>query len=319
MLLQINDTDTSFDVLFRHSPIPMWIVQIDTLQFKAVNDSAVKHYGYSREEFLHKITLANIRPIYEQQDMLTLIKRIKHNQTITKELHHVKKDGSLIFVNITSYTVDFQNVRCRMVMIHDISQQKFKDERLNQAFDKINETLESITDGFITLDSKLRVTYWNKESERILSIKREKVLHKKLWKVYPYFRDLNIFKQINDAYKTQKTLKFEEHIEALNKWLCFTIYPGTEGLAVYFQDITGQKRDEEQISLKNESLGRIAYINSHLMRKPLANIMGLINSLDDYIYHQEALKLPLEMLKQSAAELDAIIKDINASVEQTIK
>ncbi|RYU90044.1 PAS domain S-box protein [Mucilaginibacter terrigena] len=319
MPLQINNDDASFNVLFHHNPNPMWIVEVDTLQFKEVNDAAIKHYGYCREEFLNQITLSNIRPVHEQQDMLALIKRIKHSQTIKKDLTHVKKDGSVIYVNITSYNVTYYGCRCRMVIINDITLQKHKDIKLTEALDKINETLESITDGFITLDRKLRITYWNKEAERILATDRAAVLHKTLWQLYPYYRELNVFKRFNYSLDHKETIKFEEHIPQLNKWVCFTVYPGSDGLAVYFQDISGQKHGEEQINLKNKSLDQIAYINSHLIRKPLANILGIINSLECAPHDEEHLEQPLKMLKLSAVELDHIIKDINTRVEKTLK
>jgi PAS domain S-box-containing protein len=98
MYLQINEGDTSFNVLFHNNPNPMWIVEVDTLLFKNVNEAAIKHYGYNRAEFLNQITLANIRPVHEQLDMLSLIRKIKHNQTINKELTHVKKDGSIMLI-----------------------------------------------------------------------------------------------------------------------------------------------------------------------------------------------------------------------------
>jgi PAS domain S-box-containing protein len=319
MPLHISNNDASFDALFHHNPNPMWIVEVETLLFKEVNDAAIKHYGYSREEFLNGLRLSDIRPVHEQQQMLNLIKRIKHSQTVKKELTHLKKDGSVIHVNITSYNVIYDGSHCRMVIIHDITGQKLKDIKLTAAMNKINETLESITDGFITLDNKLRITYWNKEAERILLINRDTVLHRKLWQLYPYYRGLNVFKQFNYSLANKETVKFEEHIPPLNKWVCFTVYSGSEGLAVYFQDISGQKRGEEQLNIKNESLDQIAYINSHMIRKPLANILGIINSLDGAGDDSEHLALPLKLLKQSATELDNIIKDINTRVENTIK
>ena len=296
----------------------MWIVEVDSLQFKEVNEAAIKHYGYNRDEFLNKIRLSDIRPVYEQQEMLDLIKRIKHSQTIKKDLTHIKKDGSAIRVNITSYNVTYYGCRCRMVIILDITDQRLKDIKLTEATNKINETLESITDGFITLDKKLKITYWNKEAERILIINRDTVLHKNLWQLYPYYRELSVYEQFNHSLKEKETVKFEEYIAPLNKWICFNVYPGNDGLAVYFQDITGQKHGEEQINLKNESLDQIAYINSHLIRKPLANILGIIDSLEDVPRDEDHLEVPLKMLKQSATELDHIIKDINNRVEKTM-
>jgi PAS domain S-box-containing protein len=256
--------------------------------------------------------------LQEQQDMLDLIRTIKHKQTVKKELTHVKKDGSIIHVNITSFNVTYNGKLCRMIIIHDITGQKHKDIKLTEAMDKMYETLESITDGFITLNNKLKITYWNKEAERILCIKREAVLLKSLWEIYPYYRNLQIFKQFKQSLKHKETVKFEEYIAPLNKWICFNVYPGVESLTVYFQDITSQKHGEEQINLKNQSLDRIAYVNSHIIRKPLANILGIINSLE-LLPHNNNFDEPLKMLKQSALELDNIIKDVNSHVERTIK
>jgi PAS domain S-box-containing protein len=319
MPLYISNDDASFSVLFHNNPTPMWVVEVDTLEFKEVNKAAIKHYGYSRDEFLNKIKLSNIRPVHEQQEMLSLIKRIKHKQTIKKDLTHIKKNGGIIHVNITSYNVIFNGFRCRMVIINDITQQKLKDIKLIEALDRIKETLESITDGFITLDRNLRVTYWNKEAARILSINKETILHRKLWEPYPHYRELEVYKQFKYSLEYKETVKFEEQITQLKKWVCFTVYPGAEGLAVYFQDITSQKHGEEQINLKNESLDQIAYINSHIIRKPLANILGIINSLDGLPCDTEHMEQPIKMLKQSATELDTRIKEINARVEKTLK
>ncbi|RFZ95166.1 PAS domain S-box protein [Mucilaginibacter conchicola] len=316
MSLQIKKDDATFKALFHHNPYPMWIVEIDTLLFKEVNEAAIKHYGYSRDEFLNEITLANIRPFYEQQEMLDLIRRIKHNQTITTELTHILKDGSIIFVNITSFTVDYYGAHCRMVIIHDITEQRLKDLKLTEAVDRINKTLESITDGFITMDKHFRVTYWNKEAARILAITREDILNKQLWEVDTRYHEMELYKQLHKALQSMQTNKFEQYIPQLHKWVCFTIYPGKDGLAVYFQDITAQKRGEEELNEKNESLNQIAYINSHLIRKPLANILGIINSMEG-IAHNDYMEESLKMLRRSAVELDNIIKDINNRVERS--
>ena len=48
-------------MLFEASPTPMWVYDAETLAFLAVNDAAVRHYGYSREEFL-AMTIKDIRP-----------------------------------------------------------------------------------------------------------------------------------------------------------------------------------------------------------------------------------------------------------------
>lgn len=320
MHLTVNDADISFNVLFHNNPTPMWIVEVDTLLFKEINSAAIEHYGYSRDEFLNHITLAKIRPPEEQHSMKVLIKRIKHNQTTKKNLTHIKKDGTIMFVNITSYTVFYQDCRCRMVIINDITEQKKRDDKLKEALNRINETLESITDGFMTLDKKLRITYYNREAERILILNRERALYKKFGEIEQLKQQECLHQRIKRALVHKETIKFEEYIEPLNKWICATVYPGKDGLAIYFQDVTLQKYGEEQIDLKNKSLDNIAFMNSHLIRKPLANILGIINSLDDEDFADCAhIIKPLKMLKSSAHELDGIIRLINNSVEKVNK
>ena len=55
-----------FEQLFHANPQPMWIYDVETLAFLAVNDAAVERYGWSREEFLG-MSIRDIRP---QHDVL---------------------------------------------------------------------------------------------------------------------------------------------------------------------------------------------------------------------------------------------------------
>jgi PAS domain S-box-containing protein len=313
--LAVNEGDISFEILFHQNPQPMWIVEVDTLRFLQVNDAAIKHYGYSYKEFM-SITLADIRPKEEHSSMESLIKQIRHNQTVTKDITHIKKDGALIYVQITSYTVMFHNKKCRMVLLNDVTEQRLKDQRLSEAWTRVYQTLESITDGFITVNSKWQITYWNKEAESTFNIPKQKAINKLFWKVCPHGKAHELFQRLNHAMDTGERATFEIYLEHYDKWLCITVYPGPNGLTIYFQDITGQKSDEEQILLKNKHLDEIAYINSHIIRKPIANIMGIVNSLEDDLTGYEYFEKALKMLKTSAEELDRNLMTINNRVEQ---
>lgn len=314
-LLAVNESDISFEILFHQNPHPMWIVEVATLRFLLVNDAAIKHYGYSYKEFMHSITLADIRPKEEQKDMRTLIKRIKHNQTVKKKLTHIKKDGSLIYVHITSYTVLFHNRECRMVLINDITDQIIKDQKITDAWNRIHLTLESITDGFITISNNWRITYWNKEAEKTFNITKEEAIGKSFWKVCHYGKNETLHQEFTHAQKTREAKKFEIYLTYYNKWLCINIYPGKNGLTVYFQDITANKNVEQQIENKDKRLDEIAYLNSHIIRKPIANVIGIVNTLEDDLKDEPHYYRCLEMLKQSAEELDDVIKVINARAE----
>jgi PAS domain S-box-containing protein len=84
----------------------MWVFDISTLAFIAVNEAAVRHYGYSRNEFL-SMTILDIRP---SEDIVPLLREIMHRgiHNSAKELRrHKKKDGSLIEVEVTRCEVLF--------------------------------------------------------------------------------------------------------------------------------------------------------------------------------------------------------------------
>ena len=65
----MRQSEESHRLLFEKSPLPMWVVERETLQFLAVNDAAVRQYGYSRAEFL-EMTLRDVRPPEEVPRLL---------------------------------------------------------------------------------------------------------------------------------------------------------------------------------------------------------------------------------------------------------
>jgi PAS domain S-box-containing protein len=99
------------------------------------------------------------------------------------------------------------------------------------------------------------------------------------------------------------------------------LYNGKEARLLTLTDITEKKlyrtlleeAVEEEINLqnKNKELKKIAYVNFHLARKPLANILGLVNVLDQVAIADKTLTEAIEFLKESSNELDELIKGLD--------
>ena len=64
--------DASFQHLFMATPQPMFIFEMVSLRFLAVNQAAMRQYGYSQEEFL-AMTIKDIRPPDEVPALLTTL------------------------------------------------------------------------------------------------------------------------------------------------------------------------------------------------------------------------------------------------------
>lgn len=57
----LNEGQGLYRLLFNSHPQPMWVYDLETLNFLAVNDAAVAHYGYTRDEFL-RMSIMDIGP-----------------------------------------------------------------------------------------------------------------------------------------------------------------------------------------------------------------------------------------------------------------
>lgn len=111
----LRDSESRYRLLFEANPVPMWVYDLETLRFLAVNDAAIDHYGYSRAEFL-AMTIADIRPPEDVPGLLESIAQVKEGLVRSEARKHRKKDGMRIDVEIVSHTLDWGGRRAKMIM-----------------------------------------------------------------------------------------------------------------------------------------------------------------------------------------------------------
>lgn len=124
----------------------------------------------------------------------------------------------------------------------DISGQKRAELAAREIADRLTVTLESITDAFFTVDREWRVTYVNREAERLLRRPREELLGRKLWDEFPEARGSVFHQQYTRAMDANVSVSFEEYYAPLDLWVHVRTYPSPQGLAVYFRDSTQDRR-----------------------------------------------------------------------------
>jgi PAS domain S-box-containing protein len=132
----LKDSERRYRTLFESNPHPMWVFDLETLRILTVNDAAVAHYGYSREEFLG-MTIKDIRPEQDVEPLVASIHAQPHQDAPAVWRHRVR-DGRVIHVEISSHTLDYAGRPARMVLAHDITLRLQAQEALLQ----LNETLE---------------------------------------------------------------------------------------------------------------------------------------------------------------------------------
>ncbi len=131
-----RESELQYRLLFELNPNPMWLYDLQTLKFLAVNKAATRHYGYSEKEFLG-MTLLDIRRKEDIQEILDYHKNLKTSDlsAIRKAgmWKHKTKKGTIIEVETTISTVEFMGKQAQLVLVNDITERK-RMENLKQEF-----------------------------------------------------------------------------------------------------------------------------------------------------------------------------------------
>ncbi|MEG4501610.1 CHASE4 domain-containing protein [Microcoleus sp. F10-C6] len=117
---ELRASEERYRLLFKNNPHPMWVYDLETMKFIAVNHAAIQHYGYTRDEFLN-MTVADIRPPQELPRLLTNISQVDADINFAGVCQHQKKDGTIIDVEITSYALLFDSRNAELVLAHDVT------------------------------------------------------------------------------------------------------------------------------------------------------------------------------------------------------
>ncbi len=137
-------SEGQYQLLFERNPLPMWVYDPSTLRFLTVNEAAIRHYGYSRREFLG-MTIKDIRPAEDVPALLADVKANRSTPTVTSVWRHRKKDGTLIDVEITSHEFQFGEHKTKLVLAKDITEQLHAEAQVCQLNEELEERVSERT------------------------------------------------------------------------------------------------------------------------------------------------------------------------------
>lgn len=166
----LRSSEEQYRLLFDQNPHPMWVCDNETLAFLAVNDAAVLHYGYSRDEFL-TMTIRDIRPPEHVQAIEDRLKRIQLRGRTTRVWQHQKKDGTLIDVEVTSHDITFSGRSARVVLAHDVTIRKQAEDAVQRTHAELERRVHERTTALTQANQALQAEI--EERKRIEEALRE--------------------------------------------------------------------------------------------------------------------------------------------------
>ncbi|MBC8052358.1 MAG: PAS domain S-box protein [Sphingobacteriaceae bacterium] len=141
-------SEEKYRYLFNNNPSFIIIWEIETLNILEVNEVAIREYGYSRDEFLN-LSLLQLRPAEDRDKLLSHLNVLAQNDNydIRNTWRHLKKNGEIIFVDISSHKITYHNREAVLALAKDITEQVMAENQLKETYDdirRLNSHLQTV-------------------------------------------------------------------------------------------------------------------------------------------------------------------------------
>ncbi|MEI6138383.1 MAG: PAS domain S-box protein [Mariniphaga sp.] len=323
----LKESEEKYRFLFENNPQPMFIYDLDTLVFLEINKAAVDHYGYSKDEFLN-MTIKDIRTKEDLPVLLNHIEKIRvgHDYNQSDVWMHLKKNGDLIFVELTAQPAISKGKNARHVLVNDITDRKLAEEQLRL----YGEIVEHMAEGIILTRSSDGIIVYNNKAATLMFGALDGELTGKHISALNATTEKNPVEIADEIIETLNTSGIWEgevkniRIEGTIFW-CYTQvtsfnHPKFGDVWVgILQDITEKKKMVEDLTNAKEKAEesdrlKTAFINnmSHEIRTPLNGILGFLQLMKEEDLTDKEWEEYFNIINKSG---DRLMKTINDLVE----
>ena len=177
---ELEDSQKKYRDLFQMSPMPMFVFDSADLNLLDVNDAAIKHYGFSRNEFLG-MTITDIHlteSIDHFDDSIPSV--VKSLPDINLGIvAHKKKDGSKIIVEVQRNTISFEGREATLLQASDITDKVEVERELVYSEQRFKALVQNGAGVIAILDEETRFQYVSPNSKSILGVKAASAVGKR--------------------------------------------------------------------------------------------------------------------------------------------
>ena len=315
----LRSSEERYRMLFASNPHPMWVYGVEDLRILAVNDAAVRHYGYTGDEFL-SMTIKDIRPPEDVPALLTAVADLGAKMSSGGVWRHRKKNGSVINVEIASHPLEFAGRPARLVLATDVTERLRAREDLERSERKFRALFDAAADAIVLLDPHGRVLDVNPAGEGLSHATKADLVGMNILELIPaeekeraleYFRALLADEPTPEPFEATLRLATEARrsVEVRSRVLRHPDVPAF--LEMIVRDVTEQKEMQKKLvqSERLASMGQLSAFVAHEINTPLTSISLLTASIARKVKDEEILA-KLEKINAQRRHAAAIIADL---------
>lgn len=330
---RLRESEERYRLLFDSNPLPMWVYDIETLRFVAVNNAAIFHYGYSHEEFL-SMTIKDIRPPEDVAALLANISKVNGGIDAAGFWRHRRKNGDVIDVDITSHEVVFAGARAELVMSIDVTERKKAEKALCRTEAKYRNLVESspVVVYLHEPHEPFSVVYVSPNVKMFGYSPEDWYANPGMWSRIVHKEDRERAERERES-AVRHGISFESEYRIVGRdgeifWVhdkgCFIVdeqgnRTGWQGVIL---DVTETKRLQEQLRLSQrlESVGRMAGGIAHDFNNMLTAINGYSDMTLRRLGSDDPLRGNIEEIKRAGERSAALTQQLLAfSRRQVLK
>ncbi len=323
----LNASENQYRLLFDSNPMPMWVLDSATLKFLAVNEAAIRHYGYSREEFL-SMTITDIRPEVDIPKLMDSVSKRVAGLSGAELWRHRKADGTAIQVEIASHPIRLDGRDAELILSHDVTEQRKNQESLWQSEERFATAFRSSPLAItISTEKEGRYVDANDAFVRLIGYQREEIVGRTA-------QELRIWADPEDRSQMVRQLDQTEPTEAVESRFRTKsgeerrvqisteriVLDGEPCVLANTLDVTEARRLEEQFrqAQKMEAVGRLAGGVAHDFNNLLSVIMGCSELAQDTIPAGTAVNKYLDQIKQAGQRAATLTRQLLAFSRQQV-
>ncbi len=289
---ELKSSEQKYKVLFESNPMPMWMIAKDSLKILAVNAAAANHYGYTKEE----LTSMDVTALRLPEDREIQLRGYEDDNEKTRIARHLKKDGTIMYVQLTTHDITIEGRPVRLSQTNDITEQFKAEELLQKSEANLKAILNTTDTAYGLFDKNLKALMFNPKATQFIKKQygHNPENNSPLSDYFPPDKFPQLHKFTNKVLNGEN-INFEVNFpqaDGSTLWYYVRLFPITGdhtnilGILMALYDITERKNAEQNLKTAYKhiqshinSIKDMAWKQSHLIRSPLANLKGLITML----------------------------------------